>query len=399
MSNSLLIELRTEELPPKSLKALSESFAGSVFAALKEQAFASTDSVCTIYATPRRLALLITDVAGKAGLVSKPPLAILGEMANGSLIERQGRIVGSALIGQQFTGAQYFHGRPSVTMAPDPQQDGASIPAPYNAGLSGASNQGVTHQDLSAAVAQRVAQYRADNGLAADAAVPVDAVTASASGLDPHISLANALLQLPRVAQARQLPPERVQVLMEQATAPRSLARRSAQTALYQITHAMLRWMAPFLSFTAEEAWKVFGKSETIFVEKFWDFGATEAALLDKWDRIRAAREVVNKEIEALRADGRVGASLQAEVTVTASGELLEALRSLGEDLKFVFITSAATLAEGEALAASVTPSSHAKCERCWHYREDVGQDAAHPTICGRCTSNLHGTGENRVCA
>ena len=109
----------------------------------------------------------------------------------------------------------------------------------------------------------------------------------------------------------------------------------------------MLRWMAPFLSFTAEEAWKVFGKSETIFVEKFWDFGATEAALLDKWDRIRAAREVVNKEIEALRADGRVGASLQAEVTVTASGELLEALRSLGEDLKFVFITSAATLAEG----------------------------------------------------
>ena len=107
----------------------------------------------------------------------------------------------------------------------------------------------------------------------------------------------------------------------------------------------------------------------------------------------------MNKEIEALRADGRVGASLQAEVTVTASGELLEALRSLGEDLKFVFITSAATLAEGEALAASVTPSSHAKCERCWHYREDVGQDAAHPTICGRCTSNLHGTGENRVCA
>ena len=182
-------------------------------------------------------------------------------------------------------------------------------------------------------------------------------------------------------------------------TAPKSLARRSAQTALYQITHAMLRWMAPFLSFTAEEAWKVFGKSETIFVEKFWDFGATDAALLDKWDRIRAAREVVNKEIEALRADGRVGASLQAEVTVTASGELLEALRSLGEDLKFVFITSAATLAEGEALAASVTPSSHAKCERCWHYREDVGQDAAHPTICGRCTSNLHGTGENRVCA
>lgn len=172
-----------------------------------------------------RAAVLVMVVSGIAYplLTTGVAQALFPQAANGSLVERQGQIVGSALIGQQFTGAQYFHGRPSVTMAPDPQQDRASIPAPYNAGLSGASNQGVTHQDLSAAVAQRVAQYRADNGLAADAAVPVDAVTASASGLDPHISLANALLQLPRVAQARQLPPERVQVLMEQATAPRSL--------------------------------------------------------------------------------------------------------------------------------------------------------------------------------
>ena len=95
--------------------------------------------------------------------------------------------------------------------------------APYNAGQSGGSNQGATHKDLAEAVAARVAQYRADNGLAADAAVPVDAVTASASGLDPHISVANAMLQLPRVAQARQLPQEQLRQLVTQATQGRTL--------------------------------------------------------------------------------------------------------------------------------------------------------------------------------
>nr|WP_261794486.1 K(+)-transporting ATPase subunit C [Comamonas testosteroni] len=147
---------------------------------------------------------------------------VMPQAANGSLIERDGKVIGSALIGQQFTGAQYFHGRPSATMAPDPDKEGASIAAPYNAGLSGASNQGATHKDLSEAVAQRVAQYRADNGLAADVKVPVDAVTASASGLDPHISVANAALQLPRVAKARGLVPEQVQLVLEQATEQRT---------------------------------------------------------------------------------------------------------------------------------------------------------------------------------
>lgn len=172
-----------------------------------------------------RAALLVMVVSGIAYplLTTGVAQALFPHAANGSLVEHQGQIVGSVLIGQQFAGPQYFHGRPSATMAPDPQQEGASISAPYNPGLSGASNQGATHQDLSAAVAQRVAQYRADNGLAADVAVPVDAVTASASGLDPHISLANARLQLPRVAQARQLPLEQVQTLVDQATAPRSL--------------------------------------------------------------------------------------------------------------------------------------------------------------------------------
>ncbi|MGE8320464.1 MAG: isoleucine--tRNA ligase [Comamonas sp.] len=175
-----------------------------------------------------------------------------------------------------------------------------------------------------------------------------------------------------------------------------SLARRSAQTALHQITHAMLRWMAPFLSFTAEEAWKVFGASDTIFLEKFTDLPAGDEALLAKWARIREIRDVVNKDIEALRADGKVGASLQAEVTVAAQPEDLMLLQTLADDLKFVLITSAAQAVAGEALGMVVTPSAHAKCERCWHYRADVGSNPAHPTLCGRCDSNLHGSGEVR---
>ena len=180
-------------------------------------------------------------------------------------------------------------------------------------------------------------------------------------------------------------------------TAPKSLARRSAQTALHQITHAMLRWMAPFLSFTAEEAWKIFGGSESIFVEKFQALGQPDDGLLAKWERIRAIRDVVNKDIEALRAAGQVGASLQANVVLTVPPEDYALLSSLGDDLKFVFIVSTINLVAGSALHTGVTASSDAKCERCWHYRDDVGQDAAHPTICGRCTSNLHGSGEART--
>ena len=179
-------------------------------------------------------------------------------------------------------------------------------------------------------------------------------------------------------------------------TGEKSLARRSAQTALHQITHALLRWMAPFLSFTAEEAWKIFGDSETIFLQKFTDLPEGDEALLAKWTRIREIRDVVNKDIEAVRADGKVGASLQAEVTVTAQPEDLALLRTLADDLKFVFITSAAEAVAGDELAVSVKPSEHDKCERCWHYREDVGADAAHPTLCGRCVSNLYGEGEAR---
>ncbi|MFY8085147.1 MAG: zinc finger domain-containing protein, partial [Rubrivivax sp.] len=155
----------------------------------------------------------------------------------------------------------------------------------------------------------------------------------------------------------------------------------------------------------------------TLFTETFWDFGGQaaqgltarisgpteqEQALLARWARIREIRDVVNKEIEAVRTAGGVGSSLQANVSVHAGDADRALLDSLGEDLKFVFITSVACVrppAEGDVLRVEVTPSSAMKCERCWHWRDDVGQDHAHPTLCGRCVSNLYGAGEPRTVA
>ena len=181
--------------------------------------------------------------------------------------------------------------------------------------------------------------------------------------------------------------------------APKSLARRSAQTVLYRITHAMLRWMAPFLSFTAEEAWQAFGTSESIFMETFSDLGTPDEALLTKWTRIREIRDQVNKDIETLRADGKVGASLQASVNLQVGPEDHALLASLGQDLKFVFITSQLILQAGSDMVATVSVSQDTKCDRCWHYAPDVGVNPAHPTLCGRCDSNLHGAGETRLFA
>ena len=190
-------------------------------------------------------------------------------------------------------------------------------------------------------------------------------------------------------------------------TAPKSLARRSAQTALWQITQAMLRWMAPFLSFTAEEAWAVLGTAgktpantkESIFLDTYVQLAAPDTALLAKWARIRELRDAVNKDIETLRAEGKVGSSLQANVELTVNAEDFALLTSLGDDLKFVFIISAINLAAGDALAIRASASNGIKCERCWHYCDDIGVDAAHPTLCGRCTSNLFGAGEARAFA
>ena len=185
-------------------------------------------------------------------------------------------------------------------------------------------------------------------------------------------------------------------------TEPGSHARRSAQTALWHITHAMLRWMAPFLSFTAEEVWQVFDgghANDSIFTRTFSTFDEPDATLLAKWSRVRELRDVVNKEIEALRKSGGVGSSLQANVELTVTSADYALLSSLGGDLKFVFITSVATLLEGPALQVTVSASTATKCERCWHWRDDVGSDAVHPTLCGRCTSNLFGAGETRQVA
>ena len=182
-------------------------------------------------------------------------------------------------------------------------------------------------------------------------------------------------------------------------SAPGSLARRSAQTALWQLTHAMLRWMAPFLSFTAEEAWKIFDGGDSVFTQTYWNFDAPDTELLAKWQRIRELRDAVNKEIEALRTAGGVGSSLQASVHITAPPSDHALLAELGDDLRFVLITSVATLAAGDKLAIQVMASTATKCERCWHWRQDVGIDPAQPALCGRCVASLAGLNEARRAA
>jgi K+-transporting ATPase ATPase C chain len=138
--------------------------------------------------------------------------AIFPRQANGSLIERDGRTIGSALIGQNFTAANYFHGRPSATTAPDPNDDTKTVPAPYNAGNSGGSNLGPTSKALVDRMTADTAALAAENP---GTPVPMDLVTTSASGLDPDISPAAALFQIPRVAKARNLPAAKIQQLVE----------------------------------------------------------------------------------------------------------------------------------------------------------------------------------------
>jgi len=185
-------------------------------------------------------------------------------------------------------------------------------------------------------------------------------------------------------------------------TGAKSLARRSAQTALYHVTHALLKLMAPVLSFTAEEAWKdLHGSADTpsIFTELFHPLPEQVDAqvLTNKWNRLREIRAEVMRRIEDVRTAGDIGSSLAAEVDLRAGGEDYELLHSLGDDLRFVLIVSRADVHPAtEGLEIQVTPSGHAKCERCWHHRPEVGSNADHPTICGRCTDNLFGDGEAR---
>ena len=183
-------------------------------------------------------------------------------------------------------------------------------------------------------------------------------------------------------------------------TAANSRARRSAQTALWHILQTLTRLIAPVLSFTAEEIWALAGKSESVFLERWHDLPVQdgEAELLARWQRLRELRALATKRLEELRVEGRIGSSLQGEITYYADGADYDLLAGLGDDLRFVLITSAARVnrATGET-RVEATASSHAKCERCWHYRADVGADAQHPGLCGRCLSNLYGDGEVRI--
>lgn len=188
-------------------------------------------------------------------------------------------------------------------------------------------------------------------------------------------------------------------------TAPGSEARRSAQTALWYITKTLLRLMAPVLSFTAEEAFKVFSpnESKTIFTERFEPLPevAGAEALLAKWDAVRTVRADLQKKIEELRGEGQIGSSLQAVVRIEAAPAVYDALASLGDELRFVMIVSAVELVKSadEETHFAVSASKEGKCERCWHYVAGIGSDAEHPTLCPRCASNLFGAGEKRLFA
>jgi len=193
-------------------------------------------------------------------------------------------------------------------------------------------------------------------------------------------------------------------------TAPaHSKARRSAQNALHHITHALTRLMAPILSFTAQEVWELLSPGEASVFEQTWSTIALPKdadALRTRWTQLRALRGDVTKRLEELRAGGKIGSSLAGDLDVYAEGEAAKLLRSYGDDLRFVFITSRATVHQGKADGAletvlpgvwlKVSASPHVKCERCWHYRADVGHDGQHPQLCGRCTANLTGAGEPR---
>jgi len=192
-----------------------------------------------------------------------------------------------------------------------------------------------------------------------------------------------------------------------------SLARRSCQTALYQVAEALVRWIAPILSFTADEIWQHLPgeHGDTVFYETWYE-GLTalpENAELgrDYWRRMYGVKEAVNKCLEESRARGEIKGSLSAEVTLYCEGDLAADLEKLGEELRFVLITSEATvrpvseagsaeMTSCEGLRLKVAPATHAKCERCWHHREDVGTQPGHEDLCGRCVTNVEGAGETR---
>jgi len=192
-----------------------------------------------------------------------------------------------------------------------------------------------------------------------------------------------------------------------------SKARRSAQTALYHIVEALVRWMAPVLSFTADEIWQNLPGERSASVQlETWYTGLTEMSVdaplsSEFWEQIMMVKNAVNKELETQRGEGLIRSSLEAKVTLYASAELQQQLEKLGDELRFVLISSEvsvlsieqatdAAATEVAGLSVKVEKLSAEKCERCWHLREDVGSDAAHAPICSRCVENVEGEGEHR---
>ncbi len=205
-----------------------------------------------------------------------------------------------------------------------------------------------------------------------------------------------------------------------QYTAKRdSAARRSCQTALYHIAEMLVRWLAPICSFTAQEIWQALPpqlvdgsqRSAYVFTESWYQGAQHIQVSADenaRWQQVLLVRDAVNAELEQARRDELIGGSLQAEVALFALPNLAQSLQSLGDELRFALLTSVAKVtAVSEAPAAAqatelkglwlqVNKSVHAKCERCWHHRAEVGTIAAHPSLCQRCVTNVDGAGEER---
>ncbi len=197
-------------------------------------------------------------------------------------------------------------------------------------------------------------------------------------------------------------------------TGAKSLPRRSAQTAMYHVADAMVRWLAPILSFTADEVWSFLpgARNESVFLNTWHQFpaGAERAPDID-WPAFIALKADVARELERLRAAGEIGAPLDAEVAVFASSEQAQRFAAPHDELRFLLITSQAQVFETDAPPAhavptqaegvwiAVKPSTQPKCVRCWHLRSDVGSDPRHPELCARCVVNVEGPGEERIFA
>ncbi|MGY8862594.1 MAG: isoleucine--tRNA ligase, partial [Pseudomonadales bacterium] len=188
-----------------------------------------------------------------------------------------------------------------------------------------------------------------------------------------------------------------------------SLPRRSAQTAMYHLIETMTRWMAPILSYTADELWEHIpgNRAESVQLDVWYDIPQAKATSMtaDYWTQIMAVKQAVNKSLELQRNEGVIGGSLSAEITLYAAPELYAQLLQLGDELRFVLLTSKASLVASEnggaetelaGLRLDIHATEHVKCERCWHHREDVGVVAAEPELCGRCVDNVSGAGEVR---